>query len=96
MQITGPAMADIYRAGDRGKSLAISTLAPYLGAAIGPIVGGYVSQDVSWPWLFWVVSIFDAVLVILGFFFIHESYAPVLLARKARRLTAATGIHYQT
>ena len=34
-------------------------------------------------------------LVILGALFIHESYAPALLARKAKRLRAASGIDYQ-
>ena len=48
---------------DRGKSLAIASMFPYLGPALGPIVGGIVSQYVSWPWLFWVMSIFDAVVV---------------------------------
>lgn len=95
-QLNGPTMADIYKAEHRGFSFAISTFAPYLGAAIGPIIGGYVSQEVGWPWLFWVVSIFDAVLVILGAAFFHESYAPVLLARKSKRLRASTGIDYRT
>lgn len=77
--LTGPIMADMFRKEDRGKSLAIATVFPYLGPALGPIVGGAVSQHVSWPWLFWVLSIFDAAVVGVGWFVIRESYTPVLL-----------------
>ncbi|KAI2781646.1 putative florfenicol exporter [Daldinia loculata] len=81
--LTGPVMADMYHAKDRGKSLAIASFLPYLGPALGPIVGGVVVQLVYWPWLFWIVSIFDAFITILGVFIIKESYTPVLLRRKA-------------
>ncbi|KAH8697387.1 major facilitator superfamily domain-containing protein, partial [Talaromyces proteolyticus] len=82
VNLSGPIMADMYRKEDRGKSLAIATLFPYLGPALGPIVGGLVSQHVSWPWLFWVMSIFDAVVVISGFLIVRESFKPILLQRK--------------
>ncbi|OTA87477.1 hypothetical protein M434DRAFT_399467 [Hypoxylon sp. CO27-5] len=81
--LTGPVMADMYHAKDRGKSLAIASFLPYLGPALGPIVGGIVVDLIYWPWLFWIVSIFDAFIVLLGVIVIKESYAPVLLRRKA-------------
>lgn len=73
----------MYHAEDRGKSLAIASFLPYLGPALGPIVGGVVVQLVQWPWLFWAVSIFDAFITLMGVFIIRESYTPVLLRRKA-------------
>lgn len=43
----------------RGKALAIFTLAPFAGPALGPTVAGYMSvAGVSWRWLFWVLTIF--------------------------------------
>jgi omega-6 fatty acid desaturase (delta-12 desaturase) len=85
-----------FRAEDRRKSLALATLFPYLAPALGPIVGGVFSQYISWPWLFWILSMFDAVTVICGVIILRESYKPVLLERRAHRLrtkglaTAAT------
>jgi MFS family permease len=76
-------MADIYGKQDRGKSLAIVTLLPYLGPALGPLVGGLVTQLVHWSWIFWVMSIVDAVVLLLGLAIIRETYTPVLLRRKA-------------
>jgi MFS family permease len=75
-------MADMYGEKDRGKSLAMVTLLPYLGPALGPIVGGLVTQIVHWSWVFWIMSIFNAVVIVFGFFFIQETYTPVLLRLK--------------
>lgn len=82
-QILAPVMADMYPAKDRGKSLAIAGLLPYLGPALGPIVGGVVVQLVAWRYIFWIMSIVNAVVTVLGALFIRESYTPVLLRRKA-------------
>ncbi|KAI5927656.1 major facilitator superfamily domain-containing protein [Camillea tinctor] len=81
--LTAPVMADMYRAEKRGKSLAIATFLPYLGPALGPIVGGLATQLIHWSWVFWIVSIFNVVVTLLGVAVIKESYTPVLLRRKA-------------
>lgn len=78
-------MADMYGRADRGKSLAIVTLLPYLGPALGPIVGGLTMQLVHWSWIFWIMSIVNAVILLLGLVVIRETYTPVLLRRKAIR-----------
>jgi MFS family permease len=78
-------MADMYGKQDRGKSLAIVTLLPYLGPALGPLVGGLVTQRVHWSWIFWIMSIVDAVVLLLGLTIIRETYTPVLLRHKAAR-----------
>lgn len=85
-------MADVYSAKYRGQSLAIASLLSYLGPALGPIIGGLLTQLVSWPWLFYVISIFNAVITFVGVFIIKESYTPVLLARKrAKQLEKTQG-----
>lgn len=80
----------MFPAKDRGKSLALVGLLPYLGPALGPIIGGLAAERLWWPWLFWILSAFDAVALVLGFFIIRESYAPVLLRRKADNIAAQT------
>ncbi|KAK0648542.1 major facilitator superfamily domain-containing protein [Cercophora newfieldiana] len=81
--LTGPVMADMYRNEDRGKSLAIASFLPYLGPALGPILGGVVSHLVDWPWIFWIMSIINAAVTLLGLVCIRETYTPELLRRKA-------------
>ncbi|CZR55833.1 related to multidrug resistant protein [Phialocephala subalpina] len=88
--------ADLWRPSQRGMSLSIVTFAPFLGAAIGPTLGGSITQNIGWPWLFWTVSFFDLAILLLSLFLVHESYAPVLLSRKASSLRKATGHPYET
>lgn len=89
-------MADMFKAEQRGKSYALVTFAPYLGAAIGPLVGGGLSQAAGWPWLFWAVSIFDSILITMFAIFTQETYAPVVLAKKSKQLRQATGRDHRT
>ncbi|KAF2963543.1 hypothetical protein GQX73_g10037 [Xylaria multiplex] len=84
--LVGPVMTDIFHEKDRGKSLAIAGLLPYLGPALGPIIGGTVSQLIHWPWLFYIISIIDTVVLVIGILILRETYTPVLLRRKAAAL----------
>ncbi|KAG6002683.1 hypothetical protein E4U21_002835 [Claviceps maximensis] len=91
LTLTSPVLADMYRAKDRGRSLALATFIPYMGPALGPIVGGITAQHLPWKWLFWILSMFEAGIVLVGLFFLPETYTPVLLERKAAQL----GRHFQ-
>lgn len=73
----------MYRAEHRGKSLAIATFIPYLGPAIGPILGGVISQNLRWEWSFWILSLFEAAITLVGLLLFVETYTPTLLRRKA-------------
>lgn len=77
-------------------SFAIATFLPLLGPALGPILGGVIAGSVGWPWLFWVLSIFDAVLIVSAVFLFPETYPQLLLHRKALRLRKETGLAYHT
>ncbi|KAK3370976.1 major facilitator superfamily domain-containing protein [Lasiosphaeria ovina] len=79
--LTGPIMADMFRAKDRGMSIAIAQVLPYLGPSLGPVVGGIATQYVRWQWTFWIVCIFSGVLTLVVLVVVPESYTPVLLRR---------------
>lgn len=82
-------MVDMYRNEERGKSLAIASFLPFLGPALGPILGGVVAQLVDWPWIFWIMSIINAAVTLVGMFCIRETYTPELLKRKTRLVQAS-------
>jgi len=94
----GGTIADIWNARERGMASALYATAPFLGPVIGPIVGGFVSEThrLGWRFSFWLMLIFGAIILLLGFLFMPETYAPVLLRRRARRLCRESDgeIHY--
>jgi multidrug resistance protein len=92
--VTQPVLSDCWVPEERGKSYSISTFIPLLGPAIGPIIGGVVTKSIGWRWTFWILSIYDATLVVGGFFVLPETYEPILLSRRASKLRKATGQPY--
>ncbi|KAJ5265520.1 hypothetical protein N7524_006538 [Penicillium chrysogenum] len=84
--IGGGVLSDCWRKNERGAATAVYSVMPFIGPAIGPIAGGYLTQYMSWRWIFWIVSMADAVVQILAFLFLRETYAPKILATKKKML----------
>ena len=91
LTIGGGILADCWIPEERGKSIAIYTLAPLLGPVFGPIVGGFIIRHTTWRWVFWAVSIADGLVQLLGLFFLRESYPPRILGNRSRTLRRSTG-----
>ncbi|KAK8171077.1 major facilitator superfamily domain-containing protein, partial [Phyllosticta citrichinensis] len=87
----GAMISDCWHSEERGRGISIYQLGPLLGPAVGPFVGGFIVEHTSWRWTFWVTSIVNVLIQILGLFFLRETYGPRLLALKARRLRHETG-----
>jgi multidrug resistance protein len=90
----GGVIADMFPANERGLGMSLFAAAPFLGPVIGPIVGGFVGETVGWRWVEGVMAIFTGVLWIFGAFTIPETYAPVLLRKRATELSKKTGKVY--
>ncbi|CDZ96474.1 mfs general substrate transporter [Phaffia rhodozyma] len=89
---SGALISDIWDADRRGIALAFFSLAPFAGPALGPIVGGFISTaGVSWRVLYWVLFAFAGLCFVLCLFFIPETYAPIILAKKAKKLRKSSG-----
>lgn len=96
-QVGGGVLSDCFRPEERGKSIAIYSLAPLLGPALGPIAGGFIAENTTWRWVFYSTSITDALIQLLGLFFLRETYAPRLLRDRSKRLRKETNnASYQT
>ena len=84
-------LADCWSPEERAMSVAIYTLAPLLGPAIGPVMGGFITQHTSWRWAFWATSIADGGIQLLGVLLLRESWAPKILHQKMKKLQKDTG-----
>ncbi|KAJ5378024.1 Efflux pump vrtL [Penicillium cataractarum] len=97
LAVGGGVLSDCFRPEERGKSIAIYSLAPLLGPALGPIAGGFIAENTSWRWVFYSVSIADGLIQFMGLFFLQETYGPRILRDRAKRMRKETGdTSYQT
>ncbi|KAF7556523.1 hypothetical protein G7Z17_g1315 [Cylindrodendrum hubeiense] len=95
--LAGGVLGDVWSPEQRGKSLGVYLLIPLLGAAVGPIIGGFMAARTTWRWMFWSTSIFQAVMIFVAFTTFRETYAPLILRTRAEKLRQETGDQqYQT
>ncbi|KAF5853300.1 hypothetical protein GGP41_001911 [Bipolaris sorokiniana] len=86
----GGVLADMFPSSQRGLANTFFSAAPFLGPAIGPIVGGFVGQTVGWRWIQGVIAIFTGVMAILCALVVPETYSPVLLSKRAAKISQVT------
>lgn len=94
--VSGGVIADIFPMVSRGLASGLYCAAPFLGPVLGPIVGGFLSQSAGWRWVEGLVALFAGCLAIVTTFTLPETYAPVLLRRRAERLSATSDQVYRT
>jgi len=87
----GGVIADMFPAEERGLAMSLFATAPFMGPVLGPIVGGFVGETIGWRWIEGIMAIFTGVLWIIGTFVIPETYPPVLLRKRAAKLSKDTG-----
>ncbi|KAL1837706.1 hypothetical protein VTJ49DRAFT_3503 [Mycothermus thermophilus] len=91
MTLVGGTLADLWRNEERGVPMAAFSAAPFIGPAIGPLIGGFLSDAAGWRWLYWIQLIFAFVVWVLITFTVPETYAPTILAARAKKLRKQTG-----
>lgn len=55
------------------------------------MIGGFINYHVNWRWTYYVLLIWSGIMIFLIIFIVPETYAPVVLRQKARKLRLATG-----
>lgn len=83
----GPAIVgDLFQMEQTGVTMALVMGLQMIADFISPVAGSYIAQDLGWRWSIWLAAI------VLGFFslfllvVLRETYAVVILKRKADRL----------
>ncbi|KAF2682393.1 MFS general substrate transporter [Lentithecium fluviatile CBS 122367] len=72
------------RVGVFGWYLLGPLLGPTLGPTLGPLFGRIIVIRLGWRWIFCVMTIVCFVNVLAGYFFLRETYAPVILSKLKR------------
>jgi multidrug resistance protein len=71
LAIGGAVIGDCFAPEQRGRAISMYSLAPLLGPAVGPIVGGFITEKTTWRWIFWATTILDAVIQLFGIFYLQ-------------------------
>lgn len=91
LSIGGGTLADLFNDEDRNAALAYYSFGPTVGPVIAPIIAGFITENAGWRWVLWVLTIATGFSAAFGAIFYRETYAPVLLKRKAEKLRKETG-----
>ncbi|KAE8147589.1 major facilitator superfamily domain-containing protein [Aspergillus avenaceus] len=92
----GGTISDMYTARQRGLALSLYAAAPFLGPALGPIIGGFLSMNAGWRWVEGFLAISGGLVWLMMAFMVPETYAPLLLRQRAERLSQITGKVYRS
>ncbi|SCU97796.1 LAMI_0F11408g1_1 [Lachancea mirantina] len=89
--LVGGSIADMFPPETRGRAIAFFAYAPYCGPVFGPLVNGFISVSTGrMDLIFWVNMAFAGAMWLIVAF-IPETFAPVILKRRAARLRRETG-----
>ncbi|KAL1605144.1 hypothetical protein SLS60_004687 [Paraconiothyrium brasiliense] len=89
--IVGGQLTDFWGPLDRGIAMVTFAGATFIGPVAGPIVGGFiVNSHLGWRWTEYITAIMGFFFGAIGFLTVPETFAPVLLSRRATRIRFAT------
>ncbi|OSC99125.1 MFS general substrate transporter [Trametes coccinea BRFM310] len=89
LSVAGGSVSDLFDNAHVATPMAVYTISPFIGPVVGPLISGFINTD--WRWSYRVLLIWQFVQIILLFTCVPETYVPVILKRKARRLRKTTG-----
>jgi MFS family permease len=84
-------LADMWEAKERGKAISVFSLGPPIAPTIAPIIAGFISLRTTWRWVMWVLVFTTGFTFMFGIISLNETFPPVILARKAKKLRKETG-----
>ena len=97
LTVTAAVFADMFNNNQRGVAIVIFSSMVFMGPMFGPFIGGFINESyLHWRWNIYIPALMGCGSTILIFFFVKESYAPIILVSKAselRRRTKNWGIH---
>ncbi|KAI1399253.1 major facilitator superfamily domain-containing protein [Hypoxylon fuscum] len=76
-------VADMFSLDQQESPLAFIVLSSVGGSIIGPIIGGFVEENLEWTWTIWIQLIFGVFAQLLHFRFVPETRSSILLDKHA-------------
>jgi multidrug resistance protein len=84
LTIGSATVSDVWAPHERAVPMAFYVSCPFLGPAIGPLVGGFAAQAFGWRWTMWVL-LFFTIVCMAPVPFMSETYKSAILKRRAKQ-----------
>ena len=81
---THPSMAE--KSSDRNTPMALFSGAALFGTGLGPLCSGFIAQNLSWRWVFYIQVISCGFCILAVTIFFKETRGSVLLSRRAKKI----------
>jgi multidrug resistance protein len=66
-------VSDVVTSAERGQYVGFITVPIILAPALGPVIGGLLSQYLGWRWIFWFLTIMACVVLVIYALFMPET-----------------------
>lgn len=74
---TIPILLSYFDVSEQGKILGINIASIYLGLSLGPVMGGIVVEYFHWRWIFWGISPFLLIALLMSIFLIQKEFKKI-------------------
>ncbi|KAL7938497.1 major facilitator superfamily domain-containing protein [Trichoderma chlorosporum] len=91
LTVSGGTVGDLFARHELQLPMAAFSIAPFIGPTVGPLVGGFINYFADWRWTYYVLLIWAGVMWVAIVLLVPETYHPILLRNKARKLRKDTG-----
>lgn len=84
-------VSDVFHANERGFPMSLYAISVYIAQGVSPYVSSVTVSHANWRIMFWWQGGFALLTYVLMFLVLKETRGPVLLSRRAKKLTKETG-----
>ncbi|KAI3398974.1 hypothetical protein diail_8001 [Diaporthe ilicicola] len=91
LSVSGGTVGDLFTPNQMHYPMIMFTAAPFLGPSFGPMIGGFINSNVNWRWTHYMLIIWAFTICLALVVTVPETYHPVVLRNKARKLRKDTG-----
>ncbi|KAF8453284.1 major facilitator superfamily domain-containing protein [Kalaharituber pfeilii] len=89
LTVAGGTVSDMFSTESLAAPMSLFSASPFLGTIVGPVIGGFLCEQVGCAWSFWVM-LFWSILVLVGVIFVvPETYTTVLIIRRAQQVRSS-------
>ncbi|KAF9876270.1 bicyclomycin resistance [Colletotrichum karsti] len=91
LAVSGGTVSDLFARHELQAPMLMYSMAPFIGPCIGPLIGGFINFNANWRWTYYVMLMWSFVLLVAIVVLVPETYHPIVLRTKARKIRKETG-----